>query len=244
MKPFKADLHIHTCLSPCADLMMTPKAIVREAQAKDIDIIGICDHNSGENVAAVKKAASKYGMTVLGGMEICSREEAHILALFDNEASLEKTQEIIWERLSGENDPTAFGEQVIADEEGRVLGINHKLLTGAVDLAVGEIVDLVHRYRGLAIASHIDKEAFSIISQLGFIPEGLGLDALEVSGNYKLHPFNYDSYRLPFITSSDAHFLHDVGKIYTKFLLEAAEFSEISMALKGISNRAIDFYPN
>ncbi|HDZ84616.1 MAG TPA: PHP domain-containing protein, partial [Nitrospirae bacterium] len=80
LKEFKADLHIHTCLSPCADLNMSPLAVVNAAAEKGIDIIAVTDHNSAENVLAAQRAALDKDITVLAGMEIASSEEAHIIA--------------------------------------------------------------------------------------------------------------------------------------------------------------------
>ena len=73
LREFKADLHIHTCLSPCAELTMLPTAIVKHAKRQGLDIIGISDHNSAENVNAVKKAGEKEDLLVLGGFEITSQ---------------------------------------------------------------------------------------------------------------------------------------------------------------------------
>ena len=101
---FKADLHIHTCLSPCAELEMSPRKIVREAKRKGLEVIGICDHNSAENVPAVEKNARKEGIRVIGGMEVTSKEEVHILALFDMEDKLFSLQEKVYENLHGTND--------------------------------------------------------------------------------------------------------------------------------------------
>ena len=78
LRTFKADLHIHTCLSPCGDLEMSPMAIAEQAKIKEIDILGICDHNSAENVQAAKNAGAKKKITVLAGMEVSSVEEVHI----------------------------------------------------------------------------------------------------------------------------------------------------------------------
>jgi predicted metal-dependent phosphoesterase TrpH len=117
LKKIKADLHIHTCLSPCGDMDMTPAMIVEKARSKGLNVIGICDHNSSENVAAVKKAGEKYSLKVLGGMEITSKEEVHILALFDEDKKLSELQEIVYENLKGVNDEEFFGYQLIVDEQ-------------------------------------------------------------------------------------------------------------------------------
>jgi len=235
---FKVDLHIHTCLSPCADLTMFPTAIIEQAKRQNLDGIGICDHNSAENVSAVKKAGEREGVQVLGGIEITSREEVHIMGFFDDNTHLQEMQKIVYENLSGENDENAFGEQIVADEYDRVIGLNNRLLIGATGLAVDKIVELIHSSGGLAIASHIDRESFGIIGQLGFIPERLSLDALELSPHCKSsRTAHYRSYGFPLVTFSDAHFLSDIGKTSTTFFLNAPSFSEVRMAFHGIEGR-------
>ncbi len=237
---YKMDLHIHTCLSPCGDLMMLPTAIINEAKKQNLDGIGICDHNTAENVAAIKKAGEREGVQVFGGLEITTSEEVHIIALFDDDAALLEMQNIVHNNLSGENDENFFGEQIIVDENDNIIGINKKLLIGSTGLGVNEIVRLIHNLGGLAIASHIDRESYSIIGQLGFIPEDLSLDALELSPKHKPgNAVNYDSYGFPLVTFSDAHFLSDIGKSFTTFFLNTPSFSEIMMAFQGIEGRKV-----
>jgi predicted metal-dependent phosphoesterase TrpH len=231
---FKADLHIHTCLSPCGDIGMSPKAIVKKAEEAGLNIIAICDHNSTENISAVQKAGEGK-IWVLGGMEITSREEVHILGLFDPSVCLSEFQAIIYQNLPGENDEATFGEQIIINEEEEILNLNKKLLIGATSLSVKKIADLIHRTGGIAIASHIDRPSFSIISQLGFIPEDLELDALEVARK----TFILDENELPIIFSSDAHYLQDIGKNFSSFLIEEPTIKEIKMAFKGEEGRRI-----
>ena len=43
------DLHIHSTLSPCASLEMSPAAIVRRARELALDVIAVTDHNSVDN---------------------------------------------------------------------------------------------------------------------------------------------------------------------------------------------------
>ena len=241
MKEYKMDLHIHTCLSPCAQSDMLPTAIIKQAKEGNLDAIGICDHNSAENVQAVKRAGEKEGVQVLGGMEICSSEEIHILAFFDNDDALFKMQNIVYENLSGENDVEYFGEQLIVDEHDRVVGSDKKLLIGSTSLGIDKIVELVHSLGGLAVASHVDRDSFSIIAQLGFIPEELPLDALELSWRCESRVVNnYESYGLPLVKFSDAHFLSDIGKVSTTFLLSVPLLSELAMAFHGIEGRAVN----
>ncbi|MFC1650456.1 PHP domain-containing protein [Candidatus Latescibacterota bacterium] len=240
LKEFRLDLHIHTCLSPCADLQMLPSEITKYAEMRNLDGIGICDHNSAENVPAVIKAGKREGLKVFGGMEITSSEEVHILCYFNDEKALMEMQNVVYDNLSGENDENYFGEQLVVDEFDTVLGVNKKLLIGATTLMIREIENITHTLGGFAVASHIDRESFGIIGQLGFIPEELSLDALELSPDHNSGNIEeYGCYGIPFIKSSDAHFLSDIGKTCTTFLLNSLSFSEIVMALRCADGRTI-----
>jgi len=228
MRKVRADLHLHTCLSPCADSQMQATAIVEQAKKVGLDMIGICDHNSAENVAAVVKAGGREGLAVIPGMEATSSEEVHILGLFDTQTDLMHLQDMVYENLPGENSEEAFGPQLVIDEWNNVVGKNPRLLIGATTLTVEQIVHAIHKWGGLAIASHIDRERFSLIGQLGFIPEGLKLDALEVSRPSSGVP----EYDYPVVTFSDAHFLEDIGRSPTCFMIESASLGEIKKALR------------
>ena len=238
LKEFYADLHIHTCLSPCADLEMSPKNIVKEAKKKGLHFIGICDHNSAENVLAVKKIGKREKVSVIGGMEVTSREEVHILALFDEDQRLQSLQEIIYKKLHGTNDERLYGDQLVVNEEDEVIDFNKKLLIGATEIPLYEVVDLIHQLDGLAIASHIDREGFSIIGQLGFIPEDLSLDAVEIiDASQKDRIFLGKDF--PMVVSSDAHFLEDIGKARTCFLMEKVTIEELKKSFKKEAGRRI-----
>ncbi len=245
LRKFKADLHIHTCLSPCGDMEMTPAMIVEKARSKGLDVIGICDHNSSENVAAVKKAGEKNNLKVLGGMEVTSKEEVHILALFDEDNKLSELQKIVYKNLGGKNDEELFGSQLIVDEQDNVIDLNKKLLIGATDLTVDQIVEHIHSLNGLAFASHVDRERFSLIGQLGFVPEGLELDGMELSPGYASGKKKLDfpmASGFPLVAFSDAHYIDDIGKTSTTFLLADITVIELKKALKNKDGRSILTY--
>jgi len=240
LKPFKADLHIHTCLSPCTELDMSPKGILTSAKKKGIDILGICDHNSTENSLAIMNAAKKMDIKVIPGIEVASQEEVHILALFDEIEDALKLQRCVYENLPGMNDAEAFGMQVIVNEKEEVLGFNDKLLIGATTIPLDEVLQMIHSFEGIAIASHIDRESFSIIGQLGFIPENLELDAVEISPNITIEEaMKRFKNKYPIICSSDAHYPDDIGKGFTSFLLNDGTVAEIKKALKNEEGRKL-----
>ena len=235
MRKVRADLHLHTCLSPCADDQMQAAAIIEQAKKVGLDMIGICDHNSGENVGAMMKAGVQKGLAVIPGVEVTSREEVHILGLFNTEQDLMCLQDIIYENLPGQNDEEAFGPQLVVDEHGNVVGKNHRLLIGATTLTLEQIIDEIHKRAGLAVASHIDRQRFSLIGQLGYIPNGLKLDAVEVSAASSVK----QEYDYPVVTSSDAHFLEDIGRRSTCFMIEDISVREIEKALRSEMGRMV-----
>jgi len=240
---YRADLHIHTCLSPCADLTMSPKGIVEKAEEMKLDIIAICDHNSAENVKATINAAKGKNLTVLAGMEVTSSEEVHLIALLNSVKAVLALQDLVYSTLlPGKNNEELFGQQIIANEFDEVEGYNNKLLIGATTLSLSDIVKHIHMNDGLVIASHIDRKTYSIIGQLGFIPEDLNIDALEISPHTTPAQVNINipkTEKYPLITSSDAHFLEDIGKATTSFLLAQPSFDEIKMAFSQRNGRKI-----
>lgn len=242
LRRFKADLHVHTCLSPCSCLDMSPREVVSAALQNGMDLIGVCDHNSAENVLAVKKAAERNGLAVLGGMEVTSSEEAHFLVFFDDDDDLLHFQEHVYRHLDGTNDAQAFGQQVIADDEDGVTGFCTRLLIGATSLSAEAIVAAARSAKkgSLVIAAHVDRESYSIIGQLGFIPPSLDLDAVEISANTTVEEAKKkfpDIEQYAVITGSDSHSPNDIGKRHTWFTIESGTVAEIQKALAGRDGR-------
>jgi 3',5'-nucleoside bisphosphate phosphatase len=242
LKDFKADLHVHTCLSPCADWEMSPRRIIRRSQDIGLDLIAVCDHNSSENAGAVMAEGRRHGICVLPGLEICSREEVHVLALFGELEQALAMQDIVHAHLPGENRPEVFGHQIVATDTDEVLAESPRLLIGATGLALEAIVRATHVLNGLSLAAHVDRPANGIIQQLGFIPADLNLDGVEVS--YRLSPAVAKTAlpaigSLPCVTSSDAHRLDDIGRAYSVLRMAAPTLAEIGRALQGLQGRRL-----
>jgi len=242
LKTFRADLHIHSCLSPCGDEEMRPRALVNQAKARGLDMIAICDHNSAENTAAFISAGDARGLKVLPGMEVTSKEEIHLIALFDAQENCVALQNLVYQNLPGENVEEVFGPQTVVNERDEAVGVNRRMLIGATLLPFEQIVSVIHSLEGVAIASHIDRQAFSLVGQLGFIPEGIPLDGLEISprtskqeAKNRFHSYQHYS----FVWFSDAHCLEDIGKSTTPFLLNETTSKEVKMALHGEEGRRV-----
>jgi hypothetical protein len=221
---------------------MRPRAVVNRAKAKGLDMIAICDHNSAENAAAFMRAGDERGLKVLPGMEVTSKEEIHLIALFDARENCVALQDLIYQNLPGENAEGVFGPQTVVNERDEAVGINPRMLIGATLLSFEQLVSVVHSLGGVAIASHIDRQAFSLLGQLGFIPEGVPLDGLEISFRTSREEAKnrFRSYQhYSFVWFSDAHCLDDIGKRMTPFLLKETTSREVKMALHREEGRRV-----
>jgi len=240
LKRFVADLHIHTCLSPCAEVDMTPLRIVEKALARGLDMIAISDHNSAENIGVAVEVARDRGIALLPAMEVTSSEEAHVLAVFGELEQAARMQEVVYrnlpEKMSGGE---RWGEQVVVNAQDEVLGFSQRPLFGATGLGLSALVREIRSLGGLAVASHVDREAFSVIGQLGFIPDDVEFDALEVTRPAEAGSLLSMYMGIPRVCSSDAHRLEDIGSRTTSFYMEEASFEEVAMALKGVGGRSV-----
>ncbi len=222
MKLLKADLHIHTVLSPCGDLEMSPAGIVAEAERKKLDIIGITDHNTTRHCKLITRLAAEKGILVMQGAEVTTKEEVHCLTFFENIETLDKFQEFLDENLPEiMNDPAKFGYQVEVDEEEMIIYEEKKLLLNAIKKSITEVETFVHSLKGLFIPAHIDRKKNSLYSQLGFMPADLRIDAVEISGASSPKVFTSshpEIQRFSILRNSDAHRIEDIGAVSSLFL--------------------------
>ena len=144
------------------------------------------------------------------------------------------SKELILVAKNGEKRTTLASFFDIRNDQDQIIGTNHKLLIGATDLSLEETVEAIHDIGGFAVASHIDRQSFGIIGQVGFIPEGLKLDALEISPRAGFKSWE----DFPIITSSDAHFLDDIGKGFTTFFAEEASLDGMNKSLFAKNGRS------
>lgn len=239
MGKLMSDLHIHSVLSPCGSLEMSPKRILEKAQSIGLNLISITDHNSIENSLVTEKLAKKYGINYLFGMEVQTKEEVHILIYFDRFEDLYEIYKIVYENLPDiKNNPEIFGDQVVVDENENIIKFEDKMLLNSTNLSIKELNDIVKKRGGLFIPAHIDSETFSLISQLGFIPSDLEIDFLELTyitekSNFLMNNLNYSEYK--FVSFSDAHYLNDIGRSITIFEIDSPSTS----SLKNIESEKI-----
>ncbi|MBE7011173.1 MAG: PHP domain-containing protein [Ruminococcaceae bacterium] len=211
------DFHIHSALSPCGDKDMTPNNIVNMAALSGLDAIAISDHNSAWNVRAAMKVGEVCGVKVIPGMEVETAEEVHILTLYPTIEAAEYAAEEIYKYLPNiKNRPEIFGEQLKMNEDDEVVGVEEKLLISPTTLSIEGLFDLVKTAKGLFIPAHVDRHSYSVLTNLGFIPDNLDIRNIEMSKkldcveDYLNQRPDLRGYKI--FRNSDAHYLENISQ--------------------------------
>ena len=210
------DLHMHSCLSPCGDMDMTPGNIVGMAMIKELDVIALTDHNTVKNCPSFLNIAKQYGIIAIPGMELTTMEEVHVVCLFEDlKKAMAFNEEVYGKLQKVANCPEIFGQQVIMNDEDEPVGIEENLLINATDIGFDDVWELVNRYDGVMIPAHIDKKSNSLLANLGFIPEDSKFTCVEVKNMDNWHRLKREHPYLEkcnVITSSDAHYLENINE--------------------------------
>jgi hypothetical protein len=217
------DLHIHSCLSPCASDDMTPSNIAGMASLKGLSLIALTDHNCGRNLPAMAQAAAEFGLTFIPGIEVTTVEEVHVLTYFHDSDTALEFGDMIYESLPDiANRPEIFGHQVVMGDDDKPTGELPKLLLQASPFSIEEIVRLTRNTGGCAVPAHINRTSFSVMSNLGFMPHGL-FSTVEVAAALPCPPLDESIF---IIHSSDAHSLGDISEPIHRlyFLHNSSEF--------------------
>jgi hypothetical protein len=235
----EADLHIHSALSPCASLEMSPAAIVRQARKAGLDLIAVTDHNSVENCFAAARLGEANGVRVLFGMEAQTREDVHILCLFDEQRRAESFNRRIYDLLPDvANNPDYFGDQVVVDGEENIVRHEHKLLLNALAISVPDLIELVRLHEGAVVPAHVEASPYGLLVNLGMIPDELAAAPLEISCETPVAEAVQsfpDLDRHPLIRNSDAHFLRDIGRARTVYAAGSYRLADLMAAAQSRS---------
>ena len=217
----KFDLHIHSCLSPCANLEMSPGEIVARAKAAGMGGIALTDHQSARNTPAIAECARRAGLSCLFGMEVQTAEEVHTVALFDTTEQALKLTDWVYEAMPKRvNDPETFGDQPVVTWDDDIVDLEWRILAMGCRRTIPETAAKVHELGGLYVAAHVDRPNFSCLGTLGAIPEGC-FDAVELSRTAEAADWLPKIGDYAVTRSSDAHNLDDVAKVWSEADLPA-----------------------
>lgn len=228
MSRYYYDLHIHSCLSPCADNDMTPCNIAGMAAINGLGIVALTDHNSTKNCRAFFAAAKRHGIVPIAGMELTTAEDVHIVCLFPSLEAAEKfDDEYRSFRILYKNRKDIFGDQLILDEEDNVIGEEEHLLLNASTLSIENAERLAKKYGAAVFPAHIDRDENGIIAALGCVPETPHFHAVEFRDSESIGEYS-EKYGLSdklILTDSDAHYLWDISEAENYIELEDEPYS-------------------
>ncbi len=214
MPEFYYDLHMHSCLSPCGDMDMTPNNLVNMAKLLGLDVIALTDHNTSLNCEAAIKVGEQVGLLVIPGMELTTAEDIHAVCLFpDLDKALAFSSYVDEHRIKVRNKAEIYGRQVIMNENDEKVGEIEHLLLPASFIGIGEAYNKAREFGGICYPAHIERDSLSILSVLGEIDPYCGFRTAELADITKLpelrkqHPI-LDCMNI--ITCSDAHYLENM----------------------------------
>lgn len=236
------DFHIHTALSPCANEEMTPNNILNMSKLKGLNSIAITDHNSCENVAVCMSVGKKLDINVIPGMELQTKEDIHVLCLFRNLEDAFRFQEYVYDHLPQiENKPEIFGSQFVFDEQDEIIRENKRLLLTSSNISLDDAFYKVKELNGTFIPAHVDRSSFSVISNLGFVPEYLSINLLEYKNRSFLDNLMKKGLiknRYNFIKSSDAHNLNDI--LECEFSIDV-KYNDADIIIDKLNNKKTEY---
>jgi PHP family Zn ribbon phosphoesterase len=243
MRYFLADLHIHSVLSPCGGLEMSPRAVVDRLVSLGINWMAITDHNSLANCPAYASVAHSAGMNFTWGVEMQTQEEIHLLVYFDAAGSAREFGKALYDSLLPiNNDPDFFGDQVIIDENENITGMEQKALVNSSVWDLATAVSMARGFEGYCVPAHIDASANSILGQLGFLPDDPKFDLLGITAGLDAAAYRAEHPELAnkaFLRCSDAHYLCDLGSGFSKVHVNSATVAELALAAGGVDSRSI-----
>ena len=227
------DLHLHSCLSPCGDDEATPDSTAGMGELNGLDIMALTDHNTAKNCPAFFKAAQRHGIIPLGGMELTTAEDIHMVCLFDKlDNAMSFGEYIESRRIHIKNRTDIFGNQFICDHEDNITGTEEYLLTNATTVSLDEAPELVKSFGGVCYPAHIDRQANAILAVLGDFPEKPYFPIAEVHDGEKAAEYA-ERYQKRIVSSSDAHYLWDIR--------EKDRFLELDCERENAARAVIDY---
>lgn len=206
----RADLHIHSALSPCGDEFMTPGNIVGMAVVNGLDAVAITDHNSSYNVPAALKIAEEYGILLVPGMELETSEEIHIVCLFPEYAALKLFQKEVCKSYSPrDNIIDIFGNQRIYNSRDEITEEWRPMLLEPTGISIDRVFGLAEQLGGISYPAHVDRDSYSVLSSFGMLPYGYPHGFVEISCQCETEDLlgrfpELEHYKL--LRASDAHY--------------------------------------
>ena len=190
-QPPRFDLHIHTTASDGTD---SPEAVVALAAGKGFSIIAITDHDTMCGVPEAVAAGEKYGVRVIGGVEISAggQTEVHVLGYGVRDVErLEQTLTLMRdkraERMAGMVEKLrALGVDVTLDEvtalSGGSVGLSHLARVLIDKGVVRDVREAFAKYLSPGKPAYVEREKLGVQQAVRLIADCGGLPVIAHPG--------------------------------------------------------------
>lgn len=230
----KADLHVHSCLSPCAQITMVPGIISSAIREKKLDVVSITDHNACYNLESFAKKIS--GLFV-PGVELTSFEEVHVLAYFYSIEAAINLCNFVKRFLPKVNyDPELMGYQIVVNEKDEFQRLEEDFLGIALELSLSDLVDIICSHGGIPAYAHVERR-FGILYQLGVFPKDERVKLAEA----RTKDGWVEAVKAGFtvLSNSDAHSPDEIGCRFTRLALKDLNLEELFHVLSKPSREKV-----
>jgi len=127
------------------------------------------------------------------------------------------------------------------DETGDFVRREERMLINSINLSFEEAAEKVTGLGGLFIPAHVNRKAFGLIANLGLVPDGVDIKALEISRHISPEEA-YQTYpqikKYPLIQNGDVHYINEfLGS--TNYVIEEPNIKEISQAILHENGRSL-----
>lgn len=239
MQCYRADFHIHSCLSPCADITMTPHPVVEKLLENHIDWAALTDHNTTRNLASFERVFKAAGVAFLPGIEIQTVEDIHILGYFPDVETAQKAGIKVEEALPAiEIDPEKNGYQLLVDEQDDFQDMVLKPFGFPTRLTLAETVNLVKQFQGVPVYAHVER-AMGVIVQLGLVPQTPPDMVCELYMPSKYQAYASQLSSRTVFSSSDSHNLDSFSEAKMMVKCKSRTFEELNQAIKKTDGREV-----
>ncbi|MDL2292309.1 hypothetical protein LJC17_01755 [Acholeplasma sp. OttesenSCG-928-E16] len=223
-KKYYYDLHIHTCLSACANELMTPNNILNMAMLKKLDIIAITDHGSAKQLSVINELRKSYDFLVIPGIEISVAERFHMVVYFysfDDAIKFDSVLEKFIVKVPF--DTKKYGEQMITDIYDETVMLYPYKLSAPISIGYKKVIELLKGYRHLIFLAHVNRNKDSGIDYINDIK----INGVEVTKNDTSDDFikKHQLMKYPIIYNSDAHNIVEIQERESYNYLELEELT-------------------
>jgi len=194
------DLHIHSVLSPCADVLMTPNNIFNMAMLKKLDIISVTDHNSLKQLEVCQELSKSYDFLFVPGVEVTVSEGFDVLIYFKNIEDALAFDLYLEKYLPKKTvDKNIYNEQTICDIYDQMIKTYPYLLSQRLNLSFNKLFKKINQFEHVIFFAHVDRYKELIKSWIEKYPN-LGVE-------YKKHILYKDK---TYLINSDSHQITDI----------------------------------